>query len=73
MRITTKRLFTPRAYQRLIRCAVQGGATREEISWFIAQCEAIRVKSDMLRVLLSGEACVSDITKETFAVRIPPP
>jgi hypothetical protein len=66
-------VFTPRAYQRLIRCAVHGGATREEINWFIAQCELIRVKSDKLKVLLSEEACVTDITPETFAVRIPPP
>ena len=72
MRIRHKRLFTPRAYQRLIRCAVQGGATSEEIALFLAQCEDIKVRNNMLRVLLTGEAIVSDIDPDTFAIRLPP-
>jgi hypothetical protein len=73
VRLSHKKIFTPSAYDRLIRCAVQGGASRQQINWFIAQCEQTRVKADLLKVLLSGGACVSDITEQTFAARIPPP
>ena len=39
---------------------------------FLAQCEDIKVRANMLRVLLTGEAVVSDIGPDTFAIRIPP-
>lgn len=44
------------------------GATREQVYWFIQQCERMKVEALFLETLLSGMVNVSNISKDNFSV-----
>jgi hypothetical protein len=46
----------------------EDGATREQIVWFIQQCERMKVEALILETLLSGMVNVSNISKDDFSV-----
>ena len=44
------------------------GATREQVYWFIKQCEDMKAQALILETLLSGVVNVSNISKDNFTV-----
>jgi hypothetical protein len=62
-----KQLFTDAGLPELMVVALgETGATREQVYWFIQQCERMKVEALFLETLLSGMVNVSNISKTTF-------
>lgn len=67
----TEYFFTEDQYLQLMQLACSAGpVTKEQIFWFVKQCEKLKAQALLLELILQNKVVISHITEHEFSIKL---